>query len=277
MRIIDFIKKNVILTSIVGGITIACGLLFAKTLVAQNNLNKRFVNPTASAITSPNGLLGKSDQQYIVSTYANDQYTADLLKQLNKLEKEKGIPYYLIDIATYGQNFIDAYKITQSPTYYYIRYNETNKANEIVYRSYGSKSYELLTKELEYVELNGSSPLKEVETTKSDSDANISVTFDSIVTNTDDSSPITTAKFTVKNTDSKKVTFDSSWINACVYGTSTNAPKVYGDTTYEIEAGSSVTIEMQFEKIKATKVLITINLNDINGGTITFANNYLTQ
>lgn len=275
-KIKKFIKENFKLVIALFAITVGCVLCFVKTIVSQEQLKDRFVNPTSAALTTPQGLLGKTDKQYIVSTYGHDQYTADLLKQLNKLEKKEGIPYYLIDVASYGQNFIDAYKITQSPTYYYIRYNETNKVNEIVYRSYGSKSYELLLKELEYVELNGSSPLKEVETTKSDSDAKVSITFNSIVSS-NDSAPVTTINFTIKNTSDKKIVFDTSWINACIYGSANNAPKTLSDTTYSIDAGSSIEISMQFETIKANKTLITINLKELGGGTITFANNYLTQ
>lgn len=275
-KILLFIKNNVIGCALSVISLVFCIILFCVSCGYESDIKDRFVSPVANEMYSDNGWLGQKESMYIVSTYSGDKYTSALIGQLRKLEKEKDVAFYLFDVNTYGNEFLKAYNITSFPTYFFVQYSEEEGRNVLMYKSYGAKSYELLVQELEYCQLNGSQPINEVEETKTDAGSNLEITFKSI----DTSDGVTSAVFTIKNTGDSSITFDTAYVTAKAYGSSTSAPKDMTDYTTSIKAKEEVEITFVFKKVEKNHIVITFNLTELqsetsNNKTITFTNNYL--
>ena len=230
---------------------VVCMSLFTFCLIESNNLDKRFISPTQKDVYEQKG------DTYIISTYFQEGSTYSFLKELRKIEKKYGIPFYLVDVQKYGDELISAWGLEYSPTYFIMQRDKSeDKTAKLLYKSYGAKKYDVLMAEIDYCEENGGIPIDHTGEQVKLKDREITLTLSKVETQDDDSVKIV---FDVVNSTEENFIFENAWVTVTSFdGKKTGSVESGGIT---ILANTEGQIELYVTGVSANKLKITIAID----------------
>ena len=241
-------------------IFIVCMSLFTICMIERNDLKKRFISPVSSDVYTQEG------ETYIIATYFEESSTYTFLKELRKIEKKYGIPFYLVDVMEYGEDLIKAWSIEYAPTYFVMqRENKSDAKAELLYKSYGAKKNDVLRVEIEYCEKNGGIPVDHTGKMISlGNDLNVNITLDSVATEDNGNVKIT---FKVQNNSGDTFNFSNSFVSVTSYNKSTIGVLTEPNGGASILPGTEGNVEIYVSNVSQYKLRINLDFSSLGDTT----------
>lgn len=150
----SFFKRNwlLIMTCF---LTVGCGVVFG---IKQYEYSKHFINPTVTEMYDV-----KKENTYVVLEKTSYVDSNEFVRNLRKLNREKGIGYYIVDLTTYSKTQLA--QLNVSTEYIQYRVFATNYTAEsdgrvtesryLLYTGAGNKKWNQLGAEINFVKKYG--------------------------------------------------------------------------------------------------------------------------
>ncbi len=181
------------------GIIVMSGFILVAllTLIPYNNLQEHFLKydsklAKVSSTYLRDLLMEQEDDKYYVSTYMKNEEHTQLLKSFERVKKETGVNYYLVDMSKIdftlekiGFNSQTAY--LGVPQYWCIKEN-SDKEKTFLYQDVGYQSSENIKITTDWIDKNGM-PINDISKTENIDD-DYSLTFSEISSTTNDNNEL---------------------------------------------------------------------------------------